>query len=425
MRRFDYTAFDKAGKETVGELEAADDQAAAAHIREMGLFPTRIHAVVDKRGAASGRGSGRKFGGLRRIHVPLTFGHPVRSKVLTIFTRQLATLLDAGMPLLRGLRLLDEQERHPVLKRTIRSIAEAVEGGSTFSESLGQHPRIFSKLYVNMVRAGEVAGALEVVLNRLTEFQEKAQKIKGKVIGAMVYPSVVLTISTIIVGFLLIVIVPKFQVMFSELLEGVPLPPLTLFLLALSNAITHHFLVALTSVIIAVVGLKLMGKTQRGKHISDALKLRMPLFGQLMRKVIISRFTRTLGTLVSSGVPILQALLITRDTAGNQIVADAVERVHDAVKEGESIVQPLRASRVFPPMVVGMIGIGEETGALPEMLMKIADTYDDEVDNAVAGLTSVIEPIMIVGLALVVGTIVVALFLPMIVLISGATNSTP
>jgi len=362
--------------------------------------------------------------GLRRFNIQIGAGK-VRGKVLTTFTRQLATLLDAGMPLLRGLRLLDEQERNPALRRTIRSIADTVEGGSTFSESLGQHPRIFTKLYVNMVKAGEVAGALEVVLNRLAEFQEKAQKIRNKVIAAMVYLVVVLTVSTIIVGFLLTVIVPKFEQIFADLLEGQPLPPLTLFLLAISRAMTQHAPAVLASMTTLAVAVKFLLRSRKGRYVFDAIKLRLPLFGQLVRKVSISRFTRTLGTLVSSGVPILQALLIVRDTAGNQIVAKAVERVHDAVKEGESIVEPLRASKVFPPMVVGMIGIGEETGALPEMLMKIADTYDDEVDNSVAGLTSLIEPLMIVALALVIGTIVIALFLPMITIISIGPGGGP
>jgi type IV pilus assembly protein PilC len=411
MPTFQYIAFDAQGREQTGEIEALDTAAATERVKQQGFFPTSITDNSPKR---TKRPVTKTARGLRRINLQIGLGGGVRSKVLTRYTRQMATLIDAGMPLLRGLRLLEEQEKQPVLKRTIRNVAESVEGGCTFSDSLAQHPKIFSKLYINMVKAGEVAGALEVVLNRLAEFQEKAQKIKGKVIAAMVYPTVVLSISTLIVSFLLVVIVPKFQQIFSEMLEGIPLPPLTLMLLAVSNVLRSHFLAAITVVAVAVTLLKVAAKSPKGKHVCDAIKLRMPLFGQLVRKVSISRFTRTLGTLVSSGVPILQALTITRDTAGNAIVADAVERVHDAVKEGESIVQPLRASKVFPPMVVGMIGIGEETGALPEMLMKIADTYDDEVDNTVAGLTSIIEPIMIVGLALVIGTIVIALFLPMI-----------
>jgi type IV pilus assembly protein PilC len=417
MLKFQYTAFDAQGRETSGEIEALDLGAATSQIKERGVFPIRLQELGGKPRAGPGGKGAPGVNGLRRLNVSFGAGR-VRGKLLTTFTRQLATLLDAGMPLLRGLRLLDEQERHPVLRRTVRSLAESIEGGATFSESLARHPRIFTKLYVNMVRAGEAAGALEVVLNRLAEFQEKSQKIKSKVLGAMVYPSVVLGVSGVIVGFLLTVVVPKFQVIFTDLLEGQSLPVLTLALLAISRAITRHALVVLAALAACVFGIKLWIKTRTGRYVCDVVKLRLPVFGQLVRKVSISRFTRTLGTLVSSGVPILQALLITRDTTGNQVVAHAVDRVHDAVREGESIVQPLRASKVFPPMVVGMIGIGEETGALPEMLMKIADNYDDEVDNAVAALTSVIEPVMIVLLALVIGTIVIALFLPMIEIIS-------
>jgi type IV pilus assembly protein PilC len=412
-------AVDERGGERTGTFNADDSNSVVAKLKEQGLFPTSVSPVESKRAVGKSVSKSKSAGHLRRFNLNLRIGSGVKSKLLTEFTRQLATLIDAGMPLLRGLRLLDEQERNPVLKRAIRGIAEAVEGGGTLSESMGLYPRIFSKLYVNMVRAGEVAGALETVLNRLAEFQEKAQKIKGKVLAAMVYPSVVMGVSVIIVGFLVTFIVPRFQEIFSSLLEGKPLPSLTLLLVAFSNTIRHHALATLASVAGLVVLLRLVAKTQKGRFAIDALKLRLPLLGKLVRKVSISRFTRTLGTLISSGVPILQALLITRDTSGNQILARAIERVHDAVKEGESIVQPLKASHVFPPVVVGMIGIGEETGALPEMLMKIAENYDNEVDNTVSALTSIIEPLMIVALALVIGTIVIALFLPIITIGGG------
>lgn len=421
MPKFNYTAVDAQGKETTGVIDGDDTNSAVARIKDMGYFPTSVtEAGEKKKGArkATTNGGGKSTTGLRKFNFNITIGSTVKGKVLTAFTRQLATLIDAGLPLLRGLRVLEKQEKAPVLKNAIRGIAEAVEGGSTFSEAMAQYPKIFSKLYVNMVKAGEVAGALETVLNRLAEFQEKAQKIRSKVISAMVYPTVVLSIATIIVAFLMIAIVPKFQEIFNEMLEGEPLPPLTLFLLAVSDTVKNHTLVVLVCLVALIFILKLIAKSKKGKYVLDALKLRMPLFGQLIRKVSISRFTRTLGTLISSGVPILQALLITRDTSGNEIIANAVEKVHDAVKEGESIVQPLEASKVFPPMVVSMIDVGEETGALPEMLMKIADTYDDEVDNAVSALTSLLEPIMIVGLALIVGTIVIALFLPLISIVN-------
>ena len=418
MPKFNYIALDAQGKENTGVLEVEDTNSAVSRIKEMGFFPTSVTEEADKRKARKGTVAAKPAAGLRKFNLNISLGSGVKGKVLTAFTRQLAALIDAGLPLLRGLRVLEKQDKAPVLKRAIRGISEAVEGGSTFSEAMAQYPKIFNKLYVNMVKAGEVAGALETVLNRLAEFQEKAQKIKSKVLAAMVYPTVVLGIAMIIVSFLLVVIVPKFQEIFNEMLEGEPLPPLTLFLLGVSNAMKHHALVVIICLVCLFIIFKFIAKSKKGKFALDALKLKMPLFGQLIRKVSISRFTRTLGTLVSSGVPILQALLITRDTSGNEIVAKAVESVHDAVKEGESIVAPLEASKVFPPMVISMIDVGEETGALPEMLMKIADTYDDEVDNAVGALTSLLEPLMIVGLALIVGTIVIALFLPLIAIVN-------
>ncbi len=336
-----------------------------------------------------------------------------------IFTRQLATLIDSGLPLLRSLNVLAKQERDNVLKNTINKLADAVQSGSTFSEGLAQHPIIFNDLYVNMVRAGEVGGVLELVLARLAEFQEKAQKIKNKVVAAMVYPAIVMVLATAIMAFLLVFIVPKFESIFHDMLGDKPLPTVTLFVIGVSNSVKNHGLVWLGILIVFIAAFRFFARTRNGRLTIDRVKLRMPLFGDLLRKTAISRFTRTLGTLVTSGVPILQALNITRETAGNTVIARAINQVHDSVKEGESIVQPLEASGAFPPMVVSMIDVGEETGKLPDMLLKIAEVYDDEVDNSVAGLTSMLEPIMIVFLAVVVGTIVIALFLPLISIISG------
>ncbi|MGV3531310.1 MAG: type II secretion system F family protein, partial [Chthoniobacteraceae bacterium] len=343
----------------------------------------------------------------------------VSSKVLMIFTRQLATLIDAGLPLLRGLNVLAKQEKDPVLRNTINALADSVQGGSTFSESMAQHPRIFNKLYINMVKAGELGGVLELVLNRLAEFQEKAQRIKNKVVAAMAYPVIVLMIAMLIMLFLLAFIVPKFEQIFHDMLGGKPLPALTQVVINASNGLKTNWIFLFAGIVVIVVAYKMVAKTPGGRQLIDKIMLKAPLFGDLTRKSSISRFSRTLGTLVTSGVPILQALNITRDTAGNAIVADAVTKVHDAVKEGESIVAPLEASGVFPPMVISMVDVGEETGQLPEMLLKIAEVYDDEVDNAVEGLTSLLEPIMIVLLALIVGTIVIALFMPLIEIIKG------
>ncbi len=348
----------------------------------------------------------------------------VDSKLLMIFTRQLATLIDAGLPLLKGLEVLGKQEKDEVLRRIILNLSESVQGGSTFSESLGQHPRVFSRLFVNMVKAGELGGVLEVVLNRLAEFQEKAQKLKNKVVSAMTYPVIVLGIAMLILVFLLTFIVPKFEQIFKDLLGNKPLPDLTRFVMGLSATAVSNWYILVLIAVGGVAGWKSLNSSEKGRVLIDKTVLKLPLFGDLMRKSSISRFTRTLGTLVTSGVPILQALLITRETAGNSIVAEAVMKVHDAVKEGESIVTPLEASGVFPAMVISMVDVGEETGQLPDMLLKIAEVYDDEVDSTVDALTALLEPLMIVFLAVVVGTIVVALFMPMVELLKNMGNAT-
>jgi type IV pilus assembly protein PilC len=336
-----------------------------------------------------------------------------------IFTRQLATLIDAGLPLLRGLSVLAKQEPDALLKSTINQLSDSVQEGGTFSQGLAQHPRLFNDLYVNMVRAGEIGGVLELVLTRLAEFQEKAQKVKNKVAAAMVYPIIVLFLAVAIMTFLLIFIVPKFETIFHDMLGDKPLPAITLFVIGVSDFMQRQWAPLLGMLVASIVGYKFAARTRAGRAMLDRIKLRAPLFGDLIRKTSISRFSRTLGTLVTSGVPILQALDITRETAGNTVIARAISQVHDSVKEGESMTQPLEASGAFPPMVISMIDVGEETGQLPDMLLKIAEVYDDEVDNSVAGLTSLLEPIMIVLLALIVGTIVIALFMPLISIISG------
>jgi type IV pilus assembly protein PilC len=336
---------------------------------------------------------------------------------MTAFTRQLATLINAGLPLLRGLQVLIKQEKNSALKRAVGEMAESIEAGSTFAEALSQHPRIFNKLFVNMVKAGEIGGVLDVVLLRLSEFMEKAQKIKSKIISAMVYPVVVLIMASAILTLLMVFIVPKFQEIFKDLLEGQALPGLTQFVLAVSRTMTLRLPFVIIGIFILVFLVKLIGKTRTGRYGIDRIKLSLPIFGVLNRKTAIGRFTRTLGTLMTSGVPVLQALNIVRDTVQNEVIGRAISLVHDSVKEGENMAPPLEASGAFPPIVVSMVEVGEETGELPEMLMKIADNYDDEVDNTVAGMTSIIEPILIICLALIVGTIVISLFLPLISII--------
>ena len=337
-------------------------------------------------------------------------------------------MVDAGLPLLRGLRVLGKQERNPALKGIIEELAVAIEGGSTFSEGLAQHPKTFNKLFINMVKAGEMGGVLEVVLNRLSEFMEKAEKIKGKVIAAMFYPAAVMVVAGLILLLLMVVVVPKFKQIFADMLEGEPLPGFTQVVMNISDYIKDQTIIfpswapifpgpAVWYPIAFFIFLKILAKTKFGSYWLDFGKLKAPVVGPLVSKVSISRFSRTLGTLVSSGVPILQALTIVRETSGNMVVARAVTMVHESVKEGDTITLPLETSKVFPPMVISMIDVGEQTGALPEMLMRIADNYDEEVDNAVAALTSLLEPIMIVFLAIIVGSIVIALFLPLIALI--------
>ncbi|XHR30134.1 MAG: type II secretion system F family protein [Chthoniobacteraceae bacterium] len=431
MPKFNYVALDARGSESTGVIEASSSNDAIGQLRQAGYFPTSVTEdgkggaprksakKASKPAPASSSATAKKSGGSS-----LFTKQTVKSKILMIFTRQLATLIDAGLPLLRGLTVLAKQERDPVLKRTINQLADSVQGGNTFSESLAQHPKIFNKLYINMVKAGELGGVLELVLNRLAEFQEKAQKIANKVKSAMAYPIIVLIIAMLIMWFLLVFIVPKFEQIFKDMLGNKPLPELTQFVISLSRMIQENFFGIIGGIVTIIVVYNIFAHSAKGRVILDRIKIQMPLLGDLLRKSAISRFTRTLGTLVESGVPILQALNITKDTAGNAVIADAIMKVHDAVKEGESIVAPLEASGVFPPLVISMIDVGEETGQLPNMLLKIADVFDDEVDNSVAGLTAMLEPLMIVILAVVVGSIVIALFMPLISIIQQMQNQT-
>ena len=421
MPKYNYVALDARGNETKGSLEVATQNEAIGRVKEMGLFPTKIAEAEKVQEKQAGKKKARAGGGKKRsafdiqIKIP-GLGGRVKQKVLTAFTRQLATLVDAGLPLLRGLRVLEKQERNAALKSIIGELALAIEGGSTFSEALAQHPKTFNRLYVNMVKAGELGGVLEVVLKRLAEFAEKAQKIKGKIKAALFYPIAVLIVASGILILLMTFVVPRFKEVFAGM--DITMPGFTLFVLAVSDAIRHHILPVMGCVAVAWVLFLLFLKTKAGRLIWDKFKLKMPAIGPVISKIAISRFTRTLGTLVSSGVPILQALTIVKETAGNVVISNAVAKVHESVKEGETITAPLESSAVFPPMVVSMVDVGEQTGALPEMLLRIADNYEEEVDNSVAAMTSLLEPIMIVFLAVVVGSIVIAMFLPLIKMIT-------
>ena len=424
MPIFQYTAMDSSGKEKKGRMEAANEQAINAALKEQGMFPTTIKedkassgAKKNARPAAGGPAGAKPKKSLMNFN--LSLGAPaVKTKDLTIITRQIAILLDAGLPLVRSLRTLEKQAKNPAVKKVMKEAADSVEGGSTFSEALSQHPKTFDKLYLNMIRAGEAAGAMEVILDRLAKFMEKAAKLAGKIKAAMIYPSVVLTIALLITSGLMVFIVPKFEKIFSELLGGTALPPLTQFVIGISNIMQKQFIPV--SIILGIIWFiyTLLGKTKKGRYWIDWVKYRAPLLGPIISKSSIARFSRTLGTLMSSGVPLLQALQIVRDTSGNEVVASGIQKVHDAVKEGEGVAPPLAATKIFPDMVISMIEVGEETGKLPDMLEKIAETYDEEVDNAVDVLTSMIEPLMIIFLAVVVGTIVIALFMPLIAIIN-------
>jgi type IV pilus assembly protein PilC len=426
MPKYSYVALDNRGQESKGVIEVASQNEAIGRVKEMGLFPTKIFEAekVKEKGAKKAKAAPKKGGKKSamdiQIKIPFLSGR-VKPKVLTTFTRQLATLVDAGLPLLRGLRVLEKQERNKVLKDILGELGLAIEGGSTFSEALAQHPKVFNRLFVNMVKAGELGGVLEVVLKRLAEFSEKAQKIKGKVKAAMFYPTAVMIVAVGILVLLMVFVIPRFRDVFAGM--DMKLPGFTLFVLGASELVKDHILPTMGVIAcVVVVFLVIINKTKLGRLLWDKFKLKVPVMGPVVTKVSIGRFTRTLGTLVSSGVPILQALTIVKETAGNVVIANAISSVHESVKEGETITAPLEGSGVFPPMVVSMVDVGEQTGALPEMLLRIADNYDEEVDNSVAAMTSLLEPIMIVFLAVIVGSIVIAMFLPLIAMIGAMSG---
>ena len=406
MPQYLYTAMDAAGKEQKGKITAANEDAAKSELKGKKLYVTSIRAVVEVK---KGGSSKSKKGGFNINLGPMV----INRKDLTVVTRQLAILLGAGLPLIRSLRTLEKQSQNPAVQGVLGKTCEIVEGGATFAEALSQSPKSFDKLYLNMVRAGEASGAMEVILDRLANFMESAARIAGKVKSAMVYPCVILGIAVLALVGLMIFIVPNFSKIFDDLLEGEPLPGITQFLINTSDTMMNQWYYYIIGIISIVIIYKITVKIPAGKYAVDYAKYNMPLFGPIISKTAISRFSRTLGTLMSSGVPVLSALSIVKDISGNETVASAVQKVYDAVKEGEGIATPLGKTKIFPEMVISMVEVGEETGKLPEMLDKIADTYEEEVNNAVGALTSLIEPLMIVALAGMVGTIVIALFLPL------------
>lgn len=428
MTKFTYSAIESSsGKEKKGVIESASPEQASAELKAMGLIPTSIAvevsstkpAVVAKKEIKKEAGSPVKVDArpVKKKKQGITFGRIINNQALTVFTRQLATLVNAGMPIMRSLETLSRQEKNLLFKEVIESLVDNIRSGGNFSDGLLQHPKVFDRLYINMVKAGEAGGVLGTTLDRLSRFMEKSEKIKGKVKAAMTYPVIIVFVAVAIVGALMVFVIPQFEKIFAGMLKGQSMPALTLGVLAVSNFIKNHIIITVGVGAVAYFAFKAWHKTPKGTRVVDWLLLNSPGVGPLFLKSSISRFTRTLGTLLASGVPILQALLITRDTSGNVHVSDALNLVHDRVKEGDNVARPLDSTGVFPPMVTSMIEVGEETGALPEMLNRVADTYDDEVDNSVAGLTSIIEPVMIVFMAVVVGTIVIALFLPIVKII--------
>ena len=425
MPLYQYTAMDSNGKEQKGKKEAGSEEEVATFLKNQGLFPTSIKSATKGGGGKGGKGGGGGKGGKGGgFNMNISLGPMViKTKDLTVVTRQMAILLEAGLPLIRSLKTLSRPSKNPAIKKTLEEAAASVEGGATFSEALAQHPKSFDKLYLNMIRAGEAAGKLELILDRLAMFMEKAAKIQGKVKSAMVYPIIVLCVAGIICSGLMIFIVPKFEKMFTELLEGEPLPWLTQIVVGIGKFMSEQALIMVVGIVVLVILIKIILKIPFLRFYIDWAKYNMPLFGPIVSKSAISKFGRTLGTLMGSGVPVLNSLTIVKETSGNEVVARAVVKVYEAVKEGEGMAPPLQATKIFPEMVISMIEVGEETGKLPEMLDKIADTYDEEVDNAVSALTSMIEPIMMVGLAVIVGGIVIALFMPMISIIEKLGSS--
>jgi type IV pilus assembly protein PilC len=380
-----------------GEIEAPDRSAAVGELRRRSILVTKIAEKSAPK-------------------MSFKFGGKVKDKEMAIFTRQFSTMIDAGLPLVQCLNILAEQSESKTLRSVTGQVARHVEAGSTLADALRRHPRTFDDLFTNLVEVGEAGGILDVVLQRLAAYIEKAAALKRKVKAAMVYPCAIIGVALLVVIFMLTFVIPTFAQMFKDLGADLPLP--TKIVMMLSDFVRGYILLLIAGMIGAVMALRSYYRTESGRATIDALMLKTPVFGTLVRKVAVARFTRTLGTLVQSGVPILDGLRITARTAGNKVVEKAVLQCRAAVTEGKTLADPLRTSGVFPPMVTQMISVGEQTGALDAMLSKIADFYDDEVDTAVSTLTSLLEPIMIVFLGVVVGGLVVAMYLPIFKLVT-------
>jgi len=411
MATFTYEAMNQSGQEVKDEIDAATTEDALAKIRNLGYFPTRIREKGGAKAKPSAAKKKKSGAGFLRI----------KPKVVTQLTRQLSTLQDAGLPILRSLNILHEQQKAGSLKNILKGMTEDIEGGSTLSEACARQPKAFNRLYVNMVAAGETGGVLDVILQRLADFMEKAEKLKRKIIGAMIYPIVVIGFALAIVTGIMIVVIPKFSEIFRDF--DVKLPSVTMLLIGVSDFfVGGGWAVIIFGPVVIYVLFRLIRASKGGRFASDVVMGKAPIIGSLVRKSAVARFTRTLGTLINAGVPILEAINITRDTVGNEVYARAMEKVHDSIREGESFAGPLRTTKTCDGLVVNMIDVGEETGELDKMLLKIADNYEDEMDTAVASLVSLLEPVMVVVLGGVVGFIVIALFMPLVQLIQSVSG---
>jgi len=421
MPTFTYEALNAAGKPQKGAIEASNSDEAIQRIKSQGFFPTEVREQKVKKGGGVPAGGVAKK---KKKGTTIAIGR-VKQKQITLFTRQLSTLQDAGLPLLRSLQILEGQSKPGLMKNVLQSVCEEVEGGTSLSDSMAKSPKAFDRLYVKMVNAGEIGGVLDIILQRLAEFMEKSQRLKRRIKGAMVYPITVVVIALLILTGIMVFIIPKFESIFADF--GVVLPALTRWLISTSRWVAGTnagqevpgWVIILPAPIVLWLLFKLIRRAGPGRAATDYIILWTPVFGNLIRKTTIARFTRTLGTLISAGVPILEAILITRDTCGNYVFERALNRVHDSIREGESFAVPLRESKTCDALVVNMIDVGEETGEMDTMLLKIADNFDEEVDVAVAALVSLIEPLMVVMIGGMVGTIVVAMFLPLVSMIES------
>ncbi|RKY24769.1 MAG: type II secretion system F family protein [Planctomycetota bacterium] len=415
MPIFKYEAMDSQGVGVKDEIEALSEKEAISKIRNMGYFPTKVRArgATKKAPARTAAKPKRRRGA----------GGKVKVKALTQFARQLSTLQDAGLPILRSLRILEEQQKAGTFKKVIGYVADDIEGGSTLSEAMGKFPKTFDRLLVNMVAAGETGGVLDLILSRMADFMEKAQKLKSRVRSAMIYPSVVLTAAFLIVLGLMKFVIPQFKTVLEEMVEG-ELNPVTQAVLGISAWIAYDFgwAIILGIPFGMILLLRLIRKFHIGRLVLDTIKLHVPVIGQLANKIAVTRWTRTLGTLIGAGVPILDAINTSRETSGNEVFGKMLGNVHDSIRQGDTFAGPLKQSKTVDLIVSNMVAVGEETGDLDKMLLKIADNYDEQVDVLVASLMSLLEPIMVIVLGIIVMFIVLAVFLPMIQVISGLSG---